>query len=573
MRSHRFVSVRWWLALAFAAIAAVTALAVAQVSRWQTEQALRDKAAELAAGTAVAAATRISEAETDAAVEEAVADEARRRRVALFLFDASGELVTPPRSLKIDVSRIPDLSELVQSALTGERRVETIEDGRRITVALPVRIHGAGVLVQVASRPDLVAAVSIVRDTILVAAAWATLVGVVVGTFVSLLITARVRRIAATAAAIEEGQFDRELRPRFPDEIGQLGHAIDSMRQNLRVSFERLGNERDRLRALIQQLQEGVVAVDRDLRVVIANSRAEALLGENVGQGDALPEPWPAVSLASFARDLFRADAARSTVRVAPAEQHVYLVTGLPAEHESETAVLVITDVTERERRERAEREFVANAAHEFRTPLAAISSAVEVLQQGAKDDPVERDRFLDAIDRQAARLGRLVRALLTLARAQTNPEALRLEPVPLEPLLREIANDARLAPSSFDVAADAVALAHPDLVRQAVENLIGNAVKHAQGQRLRVVGRSDGNGAVVIEVRDEGPGMALEDAERVVDRFFRVGDRSADGFGLGLSIAREVARALGGELEIETRPAAGTTIRLRLRAAPRSAS
>jgi two-component system sensor histidine kinase VicK len=565
VKSHWLVSVRWWLALAFAAIAAITALAVAQVSRWQAEQALRDKAAELAAGTAVAAAARISAAETDAAVQEAVADEARRRRVALFLFDASGSLVTAPRSLKIDVSRIPDLPALVESALSGERRVESIEDGRRITVALRVPPHGA--LVQVASRPDLVAAVSIVRHTILVAAAWATLVGVLVGTFVSLLITARVRRIAAAAAAIEQGDFDVELHPRFPDEVGMLGHAVDSMRRNLRASFERLGNERDRLRALIEQLQEGVIGVDGNLRVVVANGRAGELLGTPVHTGDSLPEPWPAVSLGGFARALLRPGARPASVRIAPTGQDVYVVNGLPAEPGFDTAVLVITDVTQRERRERAEREFVANAAHELRTPLTAIATAVEVLMQGAKEDPGERDRFLDVIDRQTGRLGRLVRALLTLARAQTHAEALRLEPVALEPLLHEIADDVGLPPGSLDVTEDVVALAHPDLVRQAVENVIANALKHAGGERVAVVGRAR-NGMAVIEVRDAGPGMSRDEAERVVDRFFRVGDRGADGFGLGLSIAREVARALGGELEIETQPTVGTTVRLRLKAA-----
>jgi signal transduction histidine kinase len=155
---------------------------------------------------------------------------------------------------------------------------------------------------------------------------------------------------------------------------------------------------------------------------------------------------------------------------------------------------------------------------------------------------------------------------LLALARAQTDAETLRLEPVALKPLLREIAQDAGLATSTFDVAEDAVALAHPELVRQAVENLIRNALKYAQGE-LRVVARRDGR-TTVIEVRDAGPGMSREDAERVVDRFFRVGDRGADGFGLGLSIVREVARSLGGELEIETHPASGTTARIRLRAA-----
>ena len=561
------MSVRWWLALAFAAIAAITAIAVAQVSRSQSESALRAKAQELAAGSAVAAAAQISTARPNSSLRAATASEARRRRVALFVFDRAGALVSGARSQNVDVSTVPNLSELLERALRGERVVETDDGGRRITVALPLRRVDRGVLVEVASRPDLVAAVSVVRDSILVAALWATLIGVVAGVLVSVLITTRVRRIASAAAAIEQGQFDRPLEPRFPDELGALGRTVDSMRRELRRSFAELATERDRVRALIEQLQEGVIGVDRDSRVVIANRRASALLGVPLRDGELLPEPWPAISLAQFARQLLADEATAATTRVVAAQDHVYEVTGLPAVSGADFGVLVVSDVTERERRERAEREFVANAAHELRTPLTAIASTIEVLQQGAKDNPRERDRFLDAIERQTARLERLVRALLTLARAQTNGGRVGIEVVELAPLLRQIAEDAGVAPVQLEVADDTVALAHPDLLRQAVENLIANAYKHAGGARLRVTARRVNGEHTLVEVSDAGPGMDREQAERVIDRFFRAGARDADGFGLGLSIAREVAHAVGGRLEIETQPTAGTTVRLRLQA------
>jgi signal transduction histidine kinase len=567
VRTRWFFSVRWWLAIAFAAVAAVTALAVAQVSRSQSESALRAKAEELAAGSAVAAAARISSAVPATSVESATATEVARRHVPLFVFDRSGALVTAPRSRGVRVAAVPNLGELVERALAGERVVERDGDGQRITVALPLRRVDSGALVAVASRPDLVAAVSVVRDSILVAAAWALLVGVLAGVLVSILITTRVRRIAAAAAAIEQGQFDRELQPWFPDELGDLGRVVDSMRRELRRSFDRLETERDRVRALIEQLQEGVIGIDRNLRVVITNRRACELLGQTIAEGEVLPEPWPATSLARFTRDLFSGDGEASKLRVVAAEDHIFVVTGLPASSGADFVVLVLSDVTQRERRERAEREFVANAAHELRTPLTAMAGAIEVLQSGAKDDPGERDRFLDAIQRQTARLERLVRALLTLARVQTNGGSVGIEAVELAPLLREIAQDEGLGVAALDVDEDAVALAHPDLLRQAVENLLANARKHAGGRGLRVVGRLADPDTALVEVSDTGPGMSREQAERVVDRFFRGGDRDADGFGLGLSIAREVAHAVGGRLEIETTPSVGTTVRLRLQA------
>jgi two-component system sensor histidine kinase VicK len=568
MTSSRLLSIRWWLPLAFAVIAAVTAIAVAQVFRAQSQAALHGRAQDLAAGSAVGAAARIADATTLGEAESAAAEQARRRRVALFVFDDRGRLLSAPSSQGVAWSSLANKGELLDQALSGRRFVRSSDESPRITVALPIRSGPASALVEVASRPDLVAAASIVRDRIWVAAAWATLVGALTGLLLSPLITRRIRRIGVAAAAIADGEFEAQLTPRFPDELGHLAQAVDTMRRRLRTSFGQLEGERDQLRSLIEQLHEGVIGIREDLTVAVANARASALLGQEVWEGERLCDPWPATDLHSFARGLFSGSTEPRTIRVAPAPDHTYEVTGVPSIG-AESAVLVVADVTGQERRERAEREFVANAAHELRTPLAAIASAAEVLQQGAKDIPEERERFLALIERQTTRLDRLGRALLTLARAQTRAELVELAPVDMALVLREVAEDMGLRESELDIRPGVLALAHADLLRQAIENLVGNARRYAAGEGLRVSAWSEG-GSVVVEVRDNGPGMLPAEAERAVERFFRSGSRDAAGFGLGLSIAREVARALGGQLEIETRPGGGTTARMVVhRAAP----
>lgn len=568
MNGSRLLSIRWWLPVAFAAIAAVTALTVAQVFESQSKSALRDRAQDLAAGTAVGAAARVADATSLDDARERVVEQARRRRVALFLFDGDRTLLSGPSSQGVTWRNVEGTEEVLDLALSGRRTVESLDDGRRIIVALPLRTGPADALVAVAARPDLVAAASIVHGRIWVAAGWATLIGALTGVLVSFLITFRVRRIGAAATAIAEGEFGGELTPRFPDELGQLAGAVDTMRRRLKASFGQLQSERDQLRSLIEQLQEGVIGISGNLTVVVANGRASALLGVVVREGEPLGDPWPATDLHAFALGLFEGSPDARRMRVAPAPEHVYEVTGVPPEGTG-TAVLVVTDVTEQQRRERAEREFVANAAHELRTPLTAIASAVDVLQQGAKEEPLERDRFLALIERQTNRLGRLVRALLTLARAQSRAEPVTLEPVDVAQLVRDLAADLDLPSSALDLEEDVVALAHADLLRHAIENLVGNARKYAAGEGLAVSVRPAEPDLVALEVRDEGPGMTPAHAERAVERFFRSGDRDAEGFGLGLSIAREVARAVGGRLEIESRPGGGTIVRLLVGRAP----
>ena len=556
---------RWWLALVFAGIAALTAVVVAQVFRSSSESAIRDRAAELTAGTAVAGASRVAAAPDVIAARQVAADVATRRRIALFVFDDKGRLLTSDRVAGVDLGDVPDLEPALAEAIDGRRYVETDGKTGAVTVALPIRGSDRfGAIVAVANRPDLEDALGIVQDEILSAALRATLVGALVGLVVAVLITRRLRRIASAAAEVEQGRFERELRSGFPDELGELAQTVDQMRVHLAQSFADLEGERDRLRKLLEQLLEAVVAVDRSLRIVFANSRARQLLGTEMREGLSLPDPWPGVGLRPLVTGLFGPDAGSTSLTIRPNADTTLVVAGLPPSPGSDTAVLVLTDVTQRERRERAEREFVANAAHELRTPLTAIGSAIDVLQSGAKDDAEQRSRFIEVIERQSQRLNGLVEALLTLARAQTGTESVRLEAVGLSPLLASIGDDAEHGGRhlTIDCEPGLAALTHPQLLRQALVNLVENAFTHGGGHDVVLSARRSGDN-VVVAVSDTGPGIASFEAERVLDRFYRGGN--GGGHGLGLAIVREVARAIDGNVTISTDPGAGTTVTLEL--------
>jgi signal transduction histidine kinase len=226
----------------------------------------------------------------------------------------------------------------------------------------------------------------------------------------------------------------------------------------------------------------------------------------------------------------------------------------------------------ERERRDRLEREFVANAAHELRTPLAAIITSVDALNRGAKDDPLTRERFLGHLQRQSQRLARLSDSLLLLAQAESlhRPERVRFA---VRPLLEDVAAELQLpegvtahvtAPSTLEV------LAHRGLVERIVANLLDNAVKHTAAGRIELRSRATPAG-VLIEVRDTGSGISEETRQRSFDRFYRGQARSSDGFGLGLSIAMQAAAALDAEIEITPRRGGGTVARLVLPTNPAS--
>jgi signal transduction histidine kinase/HAMP domain-containing protein len=539
-----FIGVRWWLGVAFAVVAATsTAIVVAQFSD-NSENAFR-RNGETQALQAAKAARRVTPA-TFGRIEN-------KQNVSLRIFG-------PARATSAHSSVERDA---VRAALAGGDFVHGTSDGGTYVAAVPY--HGKA-LVAIAQRHVLAEAIDTVNGEVLRAGVIAGVIGVVVGLLLAQLIALRLRRLSAAAESIAQGDFETPLGYVFRDEFGALAQSLDRMRRQLRRSFRRIEAERDRLRLLLERLHEGVLTIDQDLVVHFANTEARRLLGSRVREGDALPEPWQGFDLREFAARLFDDRATVTQVHVTPDEQHAYAVVGIPSQPETDWALLVVDDLTEQERRELAEREFVSNAAHELRTPLTTIIGAVEVLQAGAKENPAERDRFLGHIEREAGRLARLARAMLTLARAHSGQEPPRVEAVELAPLLREVA--AGLQPHAgvaVDVeVADGLAVeSNRDLLEQALRNLGENAAKHTA--RGSVVLRAyRGGDTVTVEVEDSGPGISPEVQRHVFDRFYR-GERDADGFGLGLAIVRESVRTLGARIELDSSPGHGTVFRILL--------
>ena len=354
---------------------------------------------------------------------------------------------------------------------------------------------------------------------------------------------------------------------------GELETRVDSRTAELEV-------ERARLAAVVENIPAGVVLLEAGTRrVLAANETAVRILGD-VGLTDREgyradgsrygPDDWP------VARSLMTGEtvSAERIVLARPDGSHTILESSsapIPdAEGRTTAAVSIFQDVTARERREAAEREFVTNAAHELRTPLAAIASAVELLQSGAKDDDEARERFLHHIERESQRLQRLVRALLTLARVQTQTEAPRLEIVPLCALLEETVRAVEPRPRVPVVVAcapDVAALAHPDLLERVVANLVANAAQYTSEGRIDVAAATVDSDVVELSVADTGRGIVAAERERMFDRFFR-GSRDSDGFGLGLAIVSEAVRAMDGTIAVDANDEGGTVVRVRLRGA-----
>jgi signal transduction histidine kinase len=456
----------------------------------------------------------------------------------------------------------------VTMALHGTRSVERLPD-KVTVVATPVFRNGqlAGALLVRADQPQTLArTIESISGDRLTAAIVAVVIAIIIGVLTATLITARVKRLARSAARITEGELDEPLEGLGGrDEIADLGTALETMRIALRETFGALSSERDRLAAIFDALTDGVMVVGPDGEVRFFNPAAESLI-ERDGRVNELIRPW-----LIWAEE--RGAVERDGIRVG---DRVY---GVGVRRlAAEKAVLAVTrDRTDALRREVAEREFVSNAAHELRNPIAGISGAIEVLRAGAKDDPQAREHFLSRLSDDAERVSRLTDALLTLARidavGRESSQAIDVSVV-IEEAVQAVA-----PPQGIDVALEVrdgvFAEGDAVLLRQVLIGLLTNAFKNTPAPgAVTLRARREGHADVLIEVEDTGTGIAADEVGRVFERFYR-GPQALqqEGFGLGLSIAKRMVDVMGGEIGVDSEVGVGSTFWVRLPAAAKAPS
>lgn len=239
----------------------------------------------------------------------------------------------------------------------------------------------------------------------------------------------------------------------------------------------------------------------------------------------------------------------------------------------AQLTLLIIRDVTERERLDQMRTDFVANTSHELKTPVGAVSLLAEAIESAA-DDPEQVRKFAVRISAEAARLGQLTGRIMSLSRLQAAESLAEVGPVSIDEVVASSVEGNIVQADSAGVeltrGGDRGVWVRGDaqVLIEAVSNLIANAIAYSpQGSRVGVGVKSDGE-VVEIAVADQGIGISEGDRERVFERFYRADDarsRRTGGTGLGLSIVKHATQRHGGEVRLWSRPGRGSTFTIRL--------
>jgi two-component system phosphate regulon sensor histidine kinase PhoR len=380
------------------------------------------------------------------------------------------------------------------------------------------------------------------------------------------LLTERSRQIA-------NGELEIQLGDRaYHGELDDLARAVEEIRAGFVRQKRSWEEHRAAMEEIVSSLGEGLLAVSPERRIVVANRRVaemfEAPLGALTGKN-----VLEVVRKQSVVAALDKAlEGQASTDRVtygSGGSERQFEIRTFPVEASPEiAAVAIFIDVTTIERLQRIRREFLDDFSHEARTPLAGLRSAADTLEHGGLTRDYEV-QLRHVMQRQIARIERLVTDLSELNRIESGQIVLQRTSVELRELLKELADDFghRNAGVRFEVSGEETRV-FADAIRlqQIFSNLLDNACRHGGGEGTVRVEVGAEQARAVVRVCDEGPGIPPAELERVFNRFYRVDrSRSTPGTGLGLAIAKHLVVAHGGTIRAFNRPEGGATFEVRL--------
>ena len=420
------------------------------------------------------------------------------------------------------------------------------------------------------------AALHILRRDLLAASLLSLVLATLVSAWVAQRIAARLRRIVDFSSRIAGGDFTARIEENDSDEIGEVARALDATAARLEMTFHALESKQRELAALLDSMQEAVVAVNGAGQVSWSNSVMQRIAPGAGRPGKALvmsvrdPEVLYCVDIALRERRISSGKA------ISALPGRVFEVSAAPTPDGG--AVAVLHDVTEVERAEKTRRDFVANVSHELRTPLTSISGYVETLLEDEMDLPDHAREFMGIILKNARRVNRLTEDLLALAQVESGQHKLRTQPVRASALVLDAIESLAGMVVESGVALEAgeltstMVLADVDAMTQVFGNLIENAMKYGGAGSRVVVGSRALENMVEFYVQDFGQGIALEHLGRIFERFYRVDkarSRESGGTGLGLAIVKHIVIAHGGTIRAESELGAGATFLFTLPMAP----
>lgn len=495
-------------------------------------------------------------------------------RVTIIALDGKvlGDSQEDPSTMENHATR-PEVKDALVSGVGESTRYSTTLGEQMMYVAVPVINQGEILGVARIALPLIAVRNSVNQITLIISLATVTtiLLAILAAGLIARATTRPIREITKASKRIASGELGQKITVRTRDETGQLAQAFNEMSSNLNKLVGDITTERTKLQTVLANMADGVVTVDVEGKIVLANQATERLF--NFREKDVTAKP-----LIETVRDhevdeilkLCLKTTQTQTVQFESVASKRFLrAIAIPiVEGKLTGALLLFQDLTELRSLQTMRRELVGNISHELRTPIAGIKAMVETLKDSAIDDKQAATDFLSRIDSEVDRLAQMVAELTELSRIETGRTELRMAPLNLNSLVGDVVTQLNLLAERQQVTITAdlttnlpTIRADNDRIRQTLVNLVHNAIKfNRPGGKVTVSTKAERE-FVTVSISDTGIGISKEDLPHVFERFYKADKaRSKGGSGLGLAIAKHTIQAHAGNIWALSEEGQGST-------------
>jgi len=467
----------------------------------------------------------------------------------------------------------PEVKDALEFGLGESIRYSTTLHEQMMYIAVPITTQDSIVGVARVALPLVAVEDSVNRVTLAISLAMVvtTIVAIAAASLIARATTRPIREITRASRRIAAGELGQKIPIRTADETGQLAQAFNEMSLNLNKLVGDISAEKTKLQTVLANMADGVIMVDVEGKIVLANQAAQNLFAfqERDATGKPLIEAVHDHEADEVLKLCLRTGQTQTAQFESAISKRFVRVIVVPLVEESLAgALLLFQDFTELRSLQTMRRELVGNISHELRTPLTGIKAMIETLKEGAIDDKQAATDFISRIDSEIDHMTQMVSELTELSRIETGRAELRMASLNVNSLVQEIV--ARLNPVAerqkvtitTDLATDlAVVRGDGDRIRQVLVNLVHNAVKFNRPGGSVTISTKVDKGSVIVSVSDTGIGISKEELPHVFERFYK-GDkaRTGGGAGLGLAIAKHIVEAHGGSISAQSEEGKGST-------------
>lgn len=500
----------------------------------------------------------------------------------IWIIDSKKQIIALEKNRESGVSFINDseinniYTDLIEKSLSGAEVYNDLYnpyyDEYMMSIGMPVKNnngHIIGAIILHSSIADITNSMDKFFIYLLYALLCEAIFAGFLGYYFSKNISKPIRILNTSALEMARGKYGIQTNIFQNDEIGELSNSFDLLSLKLKHTISQLLEEKNKLTSIISSMNEGILALDKDLNLINANESALNLL--SIEDDSKIIATLKELHLIDELKFSLNENEKRTIIKkfqdkilnfsISPISQNTAKATG---------AVLLIQDVSEAEKLEQLRRNFISNVSHEFRTPLTVMKGNLELLKDGMVAPEDINDSYLTLL-RETDRLERMVKDLLDLSKLESGKVDLVLNEVDINMLINDTVRSLKPMFNRKNIKLQILSekslpplLTDYDKLKQLLIIFIDNAVKFSPEKSTIDISTSIKDNYLCIAIKDEGIGIPKDEIQYLGERFYKA-DKSrssyTDGTGLGISIAKQLVKLLNGNLKIESTLGKGTTI------------